>query len=348
MEMPRTMQAAVFQAGGSVVLREVPVPKREPGGVLLRVRACGICGSDLHVLLGDWPMRPHQVGHEIAAEVIGADAASGLRPGDHVSVEPIVSCGHCRYCASGNYVHCPSRRMIGLELPGGYAEYLHAPAAQMLHRLPETLPWDIAALTEPVAVAVHALRLAGLAPRMRVAVVGGGSIGLLVLGAALAMGARHVGILVKYEHQAALARRLGATSVGFASEDRATQRLLDELGGEVDIAVEAVGGRGSVAQQALELVRPMGTVVIAGGFPSPVLLDLRRLQAREIRLVGAHCYSADLHQQREFMLAVDLLVDRSIDAEALITHRVSLEQAPAAFAAALDKRTGAVKAVILP
>ena len=225
-----TMQAAVFEPGGGVVLRQVDRPQRTPGGVLLRVRACGICGSDLHVLRGGWPPQPYWVGHEIAGEVLEADPDSGLRAGEHVAVEPIISCGHCRYCEGGAYNHCLQMDFVGGSLPGGYADYLHVPTARALHRVPPTLPWEEAALAEPLAVGVHALRLADLRAGMRVAIVGGGAIGLLALQAARALGAGPIGLLAKYDHQAALARRLGAAATALSGAEGAPARLTAELG----------------------------------------------------------------------------------------------------------------------
>jgi len=343
-----TMQAAAFEPGGRVVLRQVERPRREPGGVLLRVHACGICGSDLHVLRGGWPPQPHWVGHEIAGEVLEADPDSDLRGGEHVAVEPIVGCGHCRYCEGGAYNHCVQMRFVGGSLPGGYADYLHVPTARSLHRVPPALPWEDAAMAEPLAVGVHALRLADLRAGMRVAIVGGGTIGLLALQAARALSTGPIGVLAKYDHQAALARRLGATATGLSGEENAPARLAAELGGEVDLVVEAVGGQSEAAQQALALVRPLGTVALTGAFSGPVALDLGQVVSKEVRLLGSNCYDAARGQQRDFAIAVDLLATGRVEAGAVITHRFPLRQAPEAFAVALDKGSGVIKAVLLP
>ncbi len=342
------MQAAIFEHDGRVALQQVERPRREPGGVLLRVRACGICGSDLHVLRGGWPPQPYWVGHEIAGEVLEADDDSGFRAGDHVAVEPIVGCGHCRYCEGGAYNHCAGMRFVGGSIPGGYADYLHVPAARSLHRLPPDLPWEEGAMAEPLAVGVHALRLAGLTYGMSVAIVGGGTIGLLALQAARVMGAARTGVLAKYEHQAALARRLGAVATGLSDDDGAAARLVEDLGGEVDLVVEAVGGRSRAAQQALEMVRPLGALALTGAFSGPVELDLGQVVTKEVRVLGSNCYAAPLSQRRDFAIAVDLLVDGKVDAAPLITHRFPLSRAPEAFDVSLDKRSGVIKAVLLP
>lgn len=345
--MRESMRAAIFQSNGQVDVRETARPTREPGGLLLRVRACGICGSDLHTLRGHFSPKTHPVGHEIAAEVVEADGDSDLAPGDHVAVEPLVACGRCRYCESGNYNHCPALQFIGGSLPGGYADYLAVPSPRVLHRLPPDLPWDKAAMTEPLAVGVHALRVAGLTYGASVAVVGAGTIGLLALQAARAMGAVRTAVLAKYRHQADLATRLGADVVALTDDPDAMARLVHELDGGADIVVEAVGGQSSAPEQALELTRHMGTLVLTGVFTGPVQLEVGRIVGREIQVRGSNCYSASLAQQRDFPIAIDLLARGAVDALATITHRFPLDRAPEAFAASLDKRSGVVKAVLL-
>lgn len=345
--IPAIMRGAIFMPDGSVEMRDVPTSAPEAGGVLLRVRACGICGSDLHGLRGAWPPRPYPVGHEIAGEVVAAGPGSGVAVGDHVAVEPTIGCGRCRYCESGNYNHCLALRFVGGSLPGGYAEYVGVPLAQNVHRLPKGLPWDVAAMTEPLAVGVHALRLSEISYGMSVAVVGGGTIGLLALAAARAMGATKTAMLAKYPHQAEHARRLGAGLVALTEEPDATQRLAAELGGGADVVVEAVGARSNAPQQSLELVRKMGTVVLTGVFTGPVQLDAGKIVGKEARVLGSNCYGASIAQRRDFQITVDLLASGAVDAGAVITHRYPLAEAPAAFATSLDKRSGVVKAVLM-
>lgn len=340
------MRAVLFQPGEGVLVRDVPRPACAPGGALVRVRACGICGSDLHVLRGAWPTQPFWVGHEIAGEVLEVQDGGDFQPGDHVAIEPIAGCGRCRFCESGDYVHCSTKRFIGGSIPGGYADYLDVPSARLLHRLPADLPWEVGALAEPLAVGVHALRRAGLQGGMSVAVVGGGAIGLLALQAARALGAHQTAVLAKYEHQAALARRLGASTTALTSDPEAIARLVDAADGGYDLVVEAVGGASTAAQQALDLVRPLGIVALTGAFPAAVPLALGQVVSKEVRLIGANCYSASLEQRRDFAIAVALLARGEVDGGALITHRFPLDQAAEAFATALDKGSGVVKATL--
>jgi 2-desacetyl-2-hydroxyethyl bacteriochlorophyllide A dehydrogenase len=340
------MQAALFEPGHQVAVRTVDLPPMQPGGALLRVRACGICGSDLHTLRGNRPPKT-QLGHEIAAEVLDVDSGAGLRAGDHVAVEPFVSCGQCTYCLSGNYNHCSTSKFVGYSLPGGYAEYLQLPAAHRLHKLPADLPWDQSALTEPLAVGVHALRIAGIAHGMRVVVAGAGTIGLMALQAAKAMGATTTGVLAKYPHQAALALALGADVAVLTSEPDAVQRLTSELGGGADIVIEAVGAQSLAPVQALDAARHLGTVVLTGVFTGEVPVNFATIVNKEIRLLGSNCYSLGPDQRRDFEVAIALLASGQVRAEPVITHRYPLSRAPEAFATSLDKHTGVVKAILL-
>jgi len=203
-------------------------------------------------------------------------------------------------------------------------------------------------MAEPLAVGVHALRLAGVTAGMVVSIVGGGTIGLLALQAARALGAGRTGVLAKYAHQAALARRLGATATGLSGDEGAAARLAKELGGTVDLVVEAVGGRSGAAQQALEMVRPLGTLALTGGFSGPVELELGQVVTKEVRVLGSNCYDAARGQRRDFAIAVELLATGQVDAGAVITHRFPLNRAPEAFAVSLDKGSGVIKATLLP
>ncbi|MGH7785222.1 MAG: zinc-dependent alcohol dehydrogenase, partial [Candidatus Binatia bacterium] len=173
------MRAAFCPAAGTIALREVAAPEPGPGEVVVRVRACGICGSDLHWFLGS--LRPPHVcpGHEIAGEIaaLGAGVA-GWHAGDRVAVEPLVACGICRYCRAGQPQLCRTMQIIGQQQPGGLAELVAVPAGA-LFAVPAGLSWPIAALAEPTAVCVHAYRLAALPAGARVLILGAGSVGLL-------------------------------------------------------------------------------------------------------------------------------------------------------------------------
>jgi len=341
------MRAAFCPRAGAIELREVPSPEPRAGEVLVRVRACGICGSDLHWFSGGLPPPAVCPGHEIAGEV--AACGPGVReprPGDRVAVEPIVACRTCRDCQAGNPQRCPRLRILGIHLPGGLAEAVIAPAGA-LFRLPGSLDWAQGALAEPTAVCVHAMRLSGVASGERVLILGSGTIGLLAVLAARAAGASDVVISARHPHQAATAQRLGATRVFIANEDGARERAAYAAEHPIDYVVETVGGRADTVIDAVGSVRPGGTVVVLGVFATPPALPALPLIIKEVRIVGSMLYDRT-EGRADFEVAVDLLEHRRDAIAPLITHRMELDAAHSAFVTAADKRGGAIKVAVLP
>lgn len=337
---------ALFGTGTRAVeVREVERPAPPAGHALVRVRACGICGSDLHWFHGGFPPPPVCPGHEIVGEVaeVGTDTR-GVRAGDRVAVEPLVVCGRCDACRRGDYQLCGGFRLIGTAVDGGLADYLIAPA-RALFQVPAGLAWDVAALSEPTAVCVHAARLADLTAGDRVLVLGAGTIGLLCVMVARASGASAIAIAARHPHQQAMARALGATHV-FASEDDAARRaVLDAVA--ADVVFETVGGNADTIEEGLQAVRPGGAVVVLGIFTKSVNVNPLMLVAKEVRLLGSLTYG-HAGARADFEIAIDLLAANRERAAALITHRFTLDAAQQAFETAGDKRAGAIKVVVQP
>lgn len=341
------MQAAFCPAPGRLELRDVAPPDPVAGEVVLRVCACGICGSDLHWFTGG--SRPPAVcpGHEIAGEVVACGAGvTGIVEGARVTAEPMATCGRCRWCRAGTPQLCRRLRVAGMHRPGGFAERIALPAA-MLHPLPAELDWPIAALSEPMAVAVHAARLAAIGAGQRVLILGAGAIGLLCVVAARAAGAAEVWITARHPHQAAAAQRLGATRV-FATDaaaDEARRALSREQ--DVDAVLETVGGVADTLADALHCVRPGGTVVMLGVFTAPPPLPATTLLMKEVRLVGSVMYDRAAPRS-DFAAAIDLLAAGRDAIAPLVTHQFSLTDVQPAFETAADKRSGAIKVSVLP
>jgi L-iditol 2-dehydrogenase len=327
-------------------LREIPDPKPASGEVVVRVHNCGICGSDLHFFSGQFPPPPVCPGHEIAGEVAEVGPGVGnVRAGDLVVVEPLVTCRQCNFCLSGNYQLCPELRVLGNMVHGGFADYVRVPASAVFP-LPAKLDMAVAALTEPLAVAVHGLRLAPVCAGDRVAVLGAGTIGLMSVAAARASGASEVWVTARYAHQAEAARRLGATRVFTGS---AAYVELAEAGSQrpPDVVVETVGGQADTLEQALPLVRRGGTVVVLGLFTSMPALNGILLVIKEIRIVGSMTYGRTI-AGADFERALDILSQRAQDFASIVTHRYPLEQIQAAFSTAADKHSGAIKVSVSP
>jgi (R,R)-butanediol dehydrogenase/meso-butanediol dehydrogenase/diacetyl reductase len=321
----------------------VDLPARDPGPdeVRLAVRRCGICGSDLHWYTGH--QQPPEVcpGHEISAEVeaVGRDAGA-WREGDRVAVEPLLRCGRCDRCRAGNYHLCRDLGILGVTHPGGMAERLVA-RAEMLHPLPDAVDFELGALAEPMAVAVHALRLARLGEDEKVLVLGAGTIGLVAIVAARHLGAGFIGATGRYAHQRLLATNAGADQV-IAPED------LGSLEQRPRVVVETVGGQADTISDGVRRVTRGGTVVMLGLFERTPVFDPLQLLVKEVRLVGSNVYNHPSGDRSDFDIALEILTDRPTAIRPLVTHTLGLRDAARAFETASDKSTGAVKVLIDP
>lgn len=341
------MHAAYCIAPGTMDLRDVDAPTaRRDAAVpeaVIKVHNCGICGSDLHYFHGNFPAPPVCPGHEISGEVVDVSAPDGLRPGDRVAVEPLVVCGACAYCRVGDYQLCTKFRLLGTMLDGGFAEYLRVPT-YTLFALPDAIDYEVGALTEPLAVVVHAVRLAHVRLGDRVLVLGAGTIGLLAIAAARAAGAGDVWITARHPHQAAAAAAIGATRV-FATD---AGELSDAARAQpVDVVIETVGGTADTLTEAVQLARPGGSVSVLGVFTMPPTLNALLLVVKEVRLIGSLTYGR-CGTRADFDVALQLLAQQPEIFRRLITHRFALAEITRGFQTALDKRSGSIKVSICP
>lgn len=339
--MPKTMRAAVARGPGEVVVDEVPVPTPGPEEVLLRVSRCGICGSDLHWYHGGIPLPRVCPGHEISAVVADVGASvRGVKAGDRVAVEGIRTCGVCVYCQSSDYELCRNVGMIGMTVPGGFAEYL-ATTERHLFAIPAGVDDETAQLTEPLAVSVHALRLAGLELGQRVLVLGAGTIGLTAIAAARAGGAGEIIATARRPQQRAAALALGANRVfDPASSGELISHCFDH---PVDVVVETVGDARQTLGDAVSCVRPGGTIAVLGVFMQPPELNALFVMMKEVRIVGSLCYGRR-DGRADFEIALDILSRQGeLMRQHMVTHRFPLADIAAAFQAANDKTTGSIK-----
>ncbi len=336
------MKVAIFdKVGNPLRIGDRPDPAPEADEVVLKVAACGICGSDLHITEDPEPFGisgEFVLGHEIAGEVVAVGAAvTTLNAGDRVAVVPMRGCGHCDRCNAGDPARCREMRLIG----GGYAEYVTV-AARQCHILPDGVKVTDAALAEPLAVALHCVVRSGMKVGGRVAILGAGPIGLLVAFWARRMGASHVVMADLHDHQAERARALGAT--GFAlSGDKLSEHLADQCGGPPDIVFECVGKPG-LLQAATEAVKLQGKVIGVGLCVGGDSWDPFIALSKEIDLV----FSVFFHQRNEFGVALDALAEAARFApQVLITDRIGLSPVPQIFES-LRRRTTQCKVLIQP
>ena len=293
----------------------------DPGAdlVRVRVRAAGICGSDLHLI--EWGPMPVTLGHEFAGV---------LDDGTPVAVQPQTPCETCDRCLAGDQHLCRTllERTHGVSIDGGLADAV-AVDPRSLVELPPASTLSDAGLVEPLAVAVHGLNLAAVEAGQRIAVIGGGSIGLCAVAAAGARGAE-ADLVARHPHQVAAGERLGAGR---------------SLTVDYDVVIDAAGSQAAL-DQAFALVRPGGTVVAMATYWAPVQVGLA-MTTKEVRFVASSGYG--LHGGgREFSAAADTLAMLPDLPDALVTHRFGLDDAPEAFQVAGDRARGAIKVLLAP
>jgi L-iditol 2-dehydrogenase len=337
--VPASMNAAVLSEFGKLSLERVAVPEPGPGEVLCRVRACGICGTDLKIVegayRGTWPPSlPFVIGHEWSGEVAALGPGterSGLVAGDRVVAENHAGCNACPMCRSGRYNLCqrvrePGFRLYGHTAPGALAEYALRPAVT-LHKVPDGVSHVAGALVNQGALAVHAARRARLGPAASVAVFGPGLLGLLMLQVALSAGARQV-VMVGRGRRLGAARELGATDiVDFGQGDPVAGVRAATAGQGVDCAFDCAGSAAAIGQ-AVRSVRRGGTVALlglAGGGTAELPADLLTLD--ELDVLGVRS------SPNAYPAMIALLASGAIRTAALTASTYPLSDVAAAFAA---------------
>ena len=341
------MKAAVFQGPGRPLeIRTVPDPEPGPSEMVLAVRACGICGSDLHLSEiadtagGMTPMPAGTVmGHEFAGEVaaVGRAVAGRFRVGDRVTALPFIACGSCAPCLDGRGHRCAAVVSTGLgRIPGGYAEYVRVGVHEAV-ALPPEVSDRAGAMVEPLSVGLHAVERAGIRPGEAVLVIGAGPIGLAVSLWARFMGASHVIASDLSAERADRALAMGATAVVHAAEEGAAAAVKRICGRRAEVVFDCVGVPGS-QQLAMDAAPTNGRVVVAGVCMQPDRILPVKAITKELDVRYVFGYG-----KRDFALTVDMLAARRIDAAPMLSETVGLDAFPAAFEALrTDKRKAKV------
>lgn len=321
------MKAAYYAGNKTIELGESIPQTPGPDQVRIHVAYCGVCGTDLHIFQGHMDKRvsiPQVVGHEISGEIaeIGQHV-TGWQVGDRVVVRPLDPCGTCPACQAGHAHICYHLKFLGIDTPGAFQGSWTVPA-HTLHRLPDRIPLDIAALIEPLSVACHDVRRGEVRAGQHVAVIGGGPIGLLV-----ALVARHAGARVLVSEinpfRVKLAQELGLEAVNPLETDLLS--LVEERtnGAGVDVAFEVSGSAGGAAAMS-QLVRTRGRIVVVAIFSKAPKVDLFRFFWRELELRGARVYEPE-----DFEQAIQLAADGALPLERLISAKSPLSDLQSAF-----------------
>ena len=337
------VRAVVWQGPNRMELEERDRPGVPADAVAIRPEAAGICGSEVEGYVGRQPNRrpPLVMGHEFAGTVVEAGPEAGAWLGRRVAVNPIVSCGACRLCAARRRNLCVRRRLIGVHQPGGFAELVVAPQANLVV-LPDGMPPQLGALVEPLANGVHAAGLALAAPLTAVgAVVGAGAIGLLALQAAAAASPSCLHVLELDPARRARAAALGAASAHGSPGDllRTVREGTDGLG--ADFVIDAVG-RESTRRLAVQAVRPGGRVVLLGLHDDETAFGGHDLVRREVLVTGSYAYTDE-----DFGRALTLLASGRVGIGELPAVQ-PLEATPALFARLAEGPTPEVKLFVAP
>ena len=329
------MKAAVIEAPGKVTVTTVPDPTPGPREVVVDVAACGLCGTDLHILQGEFaPTLPVVPGHEFAGEVVGLGSeVTELAIGDRVAVDPSLYCNECRYCRAGRNNLCDRWRAIGVTVAGGAAEYAVAPVANCV-RLPDHVDVQDAALIEPLSCAVRGYDILRSTLAAHVLIYGSGTMGLMMLELAKRTGAASVDVVDINPERLATAEKLGCSQTALSA---------DELGRPTgwDVVVDATGNAAAI-QDGLDRVAKAGTFLQFGvsDYATTATISPYRIYNQEITITGS---MAVLHS---FERAADLFATGVLDPQVFISHRMPLAQYPQAleqFAAGQGR-----KIVVLP
>lgn len=343
------MKALVLKERLKLRYEEVPEPELGPSDVLIEVKACGICGSDVHGVDGSTGRRipPVVMGHEASGVIAKTGAAvEGWKPGDRVTFDSTVFCGECRFCRSGHINLCDNRRVLGVSCAeyrrdGAFAEFVAVPQ-HILFRLPDSLSFEKATMVEALSIAVHAVGRA--APKLNDAaiVMGAGMIGLLVVQTLKRAGCGKVIAVDIDGEKLALARKLGASCAIDSSKPDASQRILDETDGRgADLAFEVVGVAPTV-NLAVKALRKGGLLTLVGNLSSSIEFPLQAVVTREISALGS-CASCG-----EYPAALDLIARKEVDVDPLISAVAPLSEGASWFERLYKKEKGLMKVILKP
>ena len=342
------MDALLLEEYGKLQMVTMPEPEIGADDVLVRVRACGICGSDVHGFDGSTGRRipPLVMGHEAAGEVAGTGAhVHDLAVGDRVTFDSTIYCGQCFYCTRGDVNLCDNRQVLGVS-PGPYrrhgafAEFVAVPR-RIVYRLPEALSYEHAAMIEAVSVAVHAVNLTPIRLGDTGVVVGTGMIGLLAVQALRLAGCSRVVAVDVDENRLNLARQLGATQSLNAAGDVPGRVRESTEGRGADVAVECVGAEASI-RTAIAVTRKGGMVTLVGNMAPQVAFPLQEVVTRQVRVQGS-CASCG-----EYPAVIELLSQGAIRVDALITAVAPLAEGVGWFDRLYRREPNLMKVILRP
>ncbi len=338
------MKAAVLHAPGDLRVEDVPVPEIGPDEVLVEVKAAGICGSDIGRVMVTGTYRfPTIPGHEFAGRVekVGASVRH-LKAGDRVAVAPLMPCGKCQWCEAGKFQLCDDYDFMGSRSDGAFAQYLCAPAANVL-KVPDSVPYEVAATIEPAAIILHGIRKLDITLGDAVAVIGCGALGYFALQFARLSGARPLIAIDVDDEKLELARQVGADLCLNPTRDDVVARVREATGGRgVVVALECAGSEPG-RNLSIMVTAKQGAIMLYGTAYGDVTFEEKafaRIVREELEVIGSwNSYSLPF-PGKEWFDIIGLLADGRLTVEPLITHRATLDEAPSIFKALKERRFG--------
>jgi 2-desacetyl-2-hydroxyethyl bacteriochlorophyllide A dehydrogenase len=316
------MQAVWFNGLNDIEVKEISIPKLQPGELLIHVDACGVCGTDFHIYNGEAPAKsPVILGHEFTGIIIDkGNKIDNLTVGDKIAVNPNIHCGYCEFCRKGKINLCSNLKALGVTLNGGMSQLTVVPITQA-HLLPNDFPFGKSVFTEPVSCCIHGINQADIIPGEKVIIIGAGTIGLIMLQLAQLRGASEVIVLDPLQFKRDIAAALKADHVLNPFDVNSEEQILEITSGGADTIIECVGSQ-TAGESALKLTRKGGKVVLFGLANSSAVISIfmQSFFHKELTI------KSSILNPNTFQPAVDLLINRKINVEIFNPHPVLLQQ----------------------
>jgi L-iditol 2-dehydrogenase len=320
------------------IIEEVDIPKPALNEVLIKVKACGICGTDLHAYYGEHPFISYPIvpGHEFSGIIEKTD--------EHVVVEPLLTCGKCYNCKIGRYNICNDLKVIGCQTDGAFAQYITVPINKVFS-IPKDMSFEEATFVEPIAVGIHAIKKAGDIKGERIVIMGAGPIGLIILQLSKIFGVKEVIITDILNSRLKLAKELGANYAINIKEENLIEWVYNTFGRDgIDKVFECVGGDQSITiNQAINLTRKGTRIILIGVFKRSLPVEIKLIQDRELEIVGSLVYTSI-----DFSEAINLLYTKKINVNKLISKLLPLERVEEAMKMLVEEKERYIKIILKP
>jgi len=320
------------------IIEEVDIPKPALNEVLIKVKACGICGTDLHAYYGEHPFISYPIvpGHEFSGIIEKTD--------EHVVVEPLLTCGKCYNCKIGRYNICNDLKVIGCQTDGAFAQYITVPINKVFS-IPKDMSFEEATFVEPIAVGIHAIKKAGDIKGERIVIMGAGPIGLIILQLSKIFGVKEVIITDILNSRLKLAKELGANYAINVKEENLIKWVYNTFGRDgIDKVFECVGGDQSITiNQAINLTRKGTKIILIGVFKRSLPVEINLIQDRELEILGSLVYTSS-----DFFEAINLLYTKKINVNKLISKILPLERVEEAIRMLVEEKERYIKIILKP